>query len=116
MSIVPRSFKEIMVLKIEQARNICEENQRQSCFHLFSMAGNVFLLSQLLDINSDGKIDNELLLITEDSIRDTDIIEINNNAFNLNNNSYGRLKYQFHALKCYLYAMNSFEKNRIVSE
>jgi hypothetical protein len=109
-----------MVLKIEQARNICEENQRQMCFHLFSMAGNVILLSQLLEINNsntnDGETNNEMPLVNEESMIDSDFIEINNNSFNLNEVSCERLQYQLHSLQCYLYAMNSFEKNRQVSE
>jgi SNF2 family DNA or RNA helicase len=34
-----RSFNEIIVLKVEQVRNLCEERLRELLYHLFSMAG-----------------------------------------------------------------------------
>lgn len=42
----PRPLDEIMVIKVEQSRQICEERQRSVLFHLFAMAGAVALQAQ----------------------------------------------------------------------
>ena len=48
---VARPFGEIMVLKVEQSRLICEERQRELVFNLNSLAGVAILQAQVISIS-----------------------------------------------------------------
>ena len=42
---IPRPFSEIMILKIEQIKNVCEEKFRSLLFHSFTLVGSLLLMS-----------------------------------------------------------------------
>lgn len=42
---IPRPFSEIMILKIEQIKNVCEEKFRSLLFHSFTLVGSLLLMA-----------------------------------------------------------------------
>jgi len=114
----PRPLDQIMIMKVENTRQLCEEAQRQLLFHLFSLAGTIRLQGQceelqMLSSSSTSFEDREQVHRLIHSDGDLHVVDDDDRG---DRGDRGRQLYQcFYALKAlhiYLLSIHLIKNNR----